>query len=235
MSRRGALLFVVMSVIWGVPYLLIRVAVRDLTPATLVEGRTLIGAACLLPVAAARHQLRPLLAVWRPLLLYTVVEVAAPWFLLSDAERRLPSSLSGLLVATVPLIGVGMARLFGMGEPMSRARLSGLVAGLVGVGVLLGVDVHGGDAGSVAEIAVVAVSFATGPLVVARSLRAAPGLGLAAASLGLCALAYLPAAILQVPHHVPPGRVVASVVVLGVVCTAAAFVLFFELIHEVGP
>ena len=103
MTRRGLGLFVLMSVVWGLPYMLIKVAVRDLSPAMVVEGRTAIGAAVLLPLAIRQGELRPLLRSWRPLLAYTLAELAIPWYLLSSAERRLPSSLSGLLVATVPL------------------------------------------------------------------------------------------------------------------------------------
>ena len=101
MSRRGTLLFAAMCVIWGIPYLLIKVAVRDLSPAMLVFCRTGIGATVLLPVAIVRGDLAPLLARWRPLLAYTVVELAVPWVLLSTAEQKLPSSLTGLLVAAV--------------------------------------------------------------------------------------------------------------------------------------
>src|SRR3954462_9288219 len=105
MTRRGVLLFAAMCVIWGVPYLMIRVAVRELAPVTLVFLRTGIAALLLTPVAAARHELRPLLAHWRPLLAYTAVEVAIPWLLLAHAETRLSSSLTGLLIAAVPLVG----------------------------------------------------------------------------------------------------------------------------------
>src|ERR1700678_1839714 len=106
MTRRGTALFILMSVVWGLPYLLIKVAVRHLTPAVVVESRTAIGAILLLPLAWRQGRLRPLLRAWRPLLAYTVAELAIPWWFLSDAERRLPSSVSGLLVATVPLIGL---------------------------------------------------------------------------------------------------------------------------------
>ena len=105
MTRRGWLLFAAMAVIWGIPYLLIKIAVGELTPVTLVFLRTALGAALLLPIAAARGGLRPLLPYWRWVLAYTVVEVSLPWFLLSDAERGLSSSLTGLLIAAVPLIG----------------------------------------------------------------------------------------------------------------------------------
>jgi len=96
-------------------------------------------------------------------------------------------------------------------------------------------DVSGADLGWVAAVAVVVVGYAVGPLILARRLGRLPGLGVVAASLGLCALVYLPLAVLQRPSAVPPGRVVAAVVVLGVVCTAFAFIVFFQLIGEVGP
>src|SRR3954452_6343462 len=113
MSRRGALLFAAMSIIWGLPYLLIRVAVRELSPATLVASRTLIGALLLLPFAAKPTIVRPLLRHWRPLLLYTAAEVTVPWLLLSRAEQHLTSSFTGLLVAAAPLIAVLLGRLAG--------------------------------------------------------------------------------------------------------------------------
>jgi drug/metabolite transporter (DMT)-like permease len=223
-----------MSVVWGLPYMLIKVAVRDLSPAMVVEGRTAIGAAVLLPLAIRQGELRPLLRSWRPLLAYTLAELAIPWYLLSSAERRLPSSLSGLLVATVPLIALLLAVATGHQDRIDRRGLVGLVVGLVGVGVLLGLDVGGGDLGAVGGVGVVAVGYATGPLLVARYLGQRSGLALAAVSLTLVAVVYLPVAAWQHPSRVPPGTVIAAVVVLGLVCTALAFVAFFELIKELG-
>ena len=227
------MLFVAMGVIWGLPYLLIKVAVRDFSPAGLVFARTAIAAAILVPVAASRGQLRPVLARWRPVVVYSVVEIAVPWLLLSTAEQHLPSSLSGLLVAAVPLVGVAIATLDKGREPLGRRGLAGLGVGLVGVVVLLGFDVSSADTASVAIVAGVVVGYAIGPAVVARSLSDAPGVGVAALSLLLCAIGYAPWAIRGLPVHAP-GRVMAAVVVLGVVCTAAAFVAFFALIGEVG-
>ena len=221
--------------LWGVPYLLIKVAVRGVTPATLVFARTGIGAVILLPVAAARGQLRPLLAFWRPMVVYTVVELAIPWFLLSSAERRLSSSLTGLLVAAVPLVGTVLSRATGGTDLLDAKAVIGLLVGLGGVAALVGLDVGRADLGAVAGVGLVVVGYATGPLIVARSLATLPGLGVVAASLGLCAVGYAPVGILQRPGVLPSGRVVAAVVVLGVVCTALAFVVFFHLIAEVGP
>ena len=235
MSRRGVLLFAAMCVIWGIPYLLIKVAVRDLGPDVLVFCRTSIGACLLLPVAAARGELRPALARWRPLAAYTVVELAVPWLLLSTAEQRLPSSLTALLVAAVPLVGAALAWSLGDRGGLGTRGVVGLALGLAGVGALVGLDVAGADLPSVAMVAVVAAGYAIGPAIFARRLRGTPPLGVAAASLGLCALGFAPFALLHRPDAAPSARALVAVVVLGVLCTAVAFVLFFELIAEVGP
>lgn len=235
MSRRGTLLFAAMCVIWGIPYLLIKVAVRDLSPAMLVFCRTGIGATVLLPVAIVRGDLAPLLARWRPLLAYTVVELAVPWVLLSTAEQKLPSSLTGLLVAAVPLIGFALAWGLGDRDLLRRRNACGLLIGLAGVAALAGFDGAGADVGSVAIVGVVVVGYAVGPMILARSLHDMPSLGVVSASLGLCALGYAPLALRDAPDGVPSGRVIASVVVLGLVCTALAFMLYFELIREIGP
>jgi drug/metabolite transporter (DMT)-like permease len=234
MSRRGWLLFVAMGVIWGIPYLLIKVAVGGLSPVTLVFLRTAVAALMLLPLAAFRGQLRPLLPRWRLLLIFAAVEVAVPWLLLSTAEQRLSSSLSGLLVAAVPLVGALLAWGTG-GERLGPQRLLGLLVGLAGVAALVGLDLHVGDAWALAEMAVVVVGYAVGPWILARYLSDAPGLGVTAASLALTALVYLPWAVAQLPARAPSGGVIAAVVTLSVVCTATAFLLFFALIAEVGP
>ena len=235
MSRRGWLLFAAMGVIWGVPYLLIKVAVADLTPAVLVFLRTATGAVILLPLAAAQGALRPLLARWRWVLVYTVVEVAVPWMLLSDAERHISSSLAGLLVAAVPFVGAIIAVLTGGEDRLDGRRLAGLLVGFVGVGTLVGFDLGHGSVGAIVEIAVVVIGYALGPVVITRRLSGTPAVGVVVASLVLTALVYAPVGVLQLPHSAPPLKVILAIAALGVVCTALAFLLFFALIGEVGP
>jgi len=224
-----------MAVIWGIPYLLIKIAVGELTPASLVLLRTAGGAAVLLPVAAARGWLAPLLPYWRWVIAYTVVEVSLPWFLLSDAERRLSSSLTGLLIAAVPLIGAVVQRLTRGDDRMDPGRMVGLLVGLVGVAVLVGLNVSFRDLGAVGEVGLVAIGYATGPIIIARRLPRLPAVGVVAASLALTAIAYAPLALPQLPRTLPSGRVLLAVSILAIVCTALAFLLFFALIGEVGP
>jgi drug/metabolite transporter (DMT)-like permease len=224
-----------MGLIWGIPYLLIKVAVGGLHPASLVALRTALGALLLLPLAMRRGELAPLLRVWRPLLLYTFVEVAAPWFFLADAERRLSSSLTGLLIASVPLIGALLAWLTRGDDRPDLKRFAGLGLGLIGVAALVGLDVSVRDLGAVGEVGLVALGYAIGPIIIARRLSNVPAVGVVAASLLLAAVAYAPIGLTQLPATLPPLRVIGAVAVLGIVCTALAFVTFFALIAEVGP
>ncbi|HXW34365.1 MAG TPA: DMT family transporter [Acidimicrobiales bacterium] len=234
MSRRGWVLFAVMSVIWGIPYLLIRVAVRELSPGVIVFGRTAPAALLLLPIALRQDALRPLRARFPYVALFAIVEMAIPWFLLSRAEQHLSSSVTGLLVATVPLIGALLARITSHGEHFGVRRLCGLVLGLSGVAVLVGVDVKGIDLASVGMVIVVAVCYAIGPFIVVKRLSDLPSLGVINAAVALTALGYAPYALTHLPAHVSL-EAIGAVAGLAVVCTALAFVLFFALIQEVGP
>ena len=235
MSRRGWVLFALMSVIWGVPYLLIKVADTGVSVPVLVFARVAVGAAVLLPVAIRRGQLRLLTARWRWVALFAVVEMMLPWALLSDAERRLTSSLTGLLIAAVPIIVLVLARITGGPERLTVVRWAGLLAGLSGVALLAGPQLAGGRAWPIIEVVLVALCYATGPLIANRRLGDLSGLGVTAVCLAAATVVYAPAAALTWPAAVPSAQVLGSLAALGVLCTALAFVLFFQLIAEVGP
>jgi len=223
-----------MAVIWGIPYLFIKIAVGELTPASLVFLRTAIGTALLLPLAATRKDLAPLVRHWKWILIYTFAEVAAPWFLISDAERRLSSSLTGLLIAATPSLGAILAWATSGQDRLDRRRIVGLAVGFVGVAALVGLDFRTNDLGAVGEVLLVALGYASGATIISRRLSTLPSLGVVAASLAVTALAYAPVGLAQMPPTLPSPSVMFAVAVLGVVCTALAFVLFFALIAEVG-
>lgn len=235
MTRRGLVLFALMSVIWGVPYLFIRIAVAEIQPAVLVLVRTALGAAILLPIALARADMRLVLARWRWVVAFALVEIAVPWVMLGTAEQHLSSSLSGLLVAGVPLVGAVTAVLTGAADRFGRTAVVGLLVGLVGVLAIVGADFQASDLSALLEMGVVVVGYAVGPAILARRLAGVPSVGIMALSLALSALIYVPIAAVQWPATPPSVNVFIVIGILGVVCTALAFILFAALIAEVGP
>jgi drug/metabolite transporter (DMT)-like permease/ribosomal protein S18 acetylase RimI-like enzyme len=235
MTRRGLVLFVAMCLIWGIPYLFIRIAVSELTPATLVFLRTGIAALVLLPIAIRQGSVRDLLGKWRPLLLFTFIEVAIPWLALSSAEQHISSSLAGLLISAVPLVGVLIAPAFGNRERIGAVNLAGLLLGLAGVAAIVGFDLRATGWVALLEMGVVVVGYAVGPAILARYLSDLPSVSVIAAALSICAVVYAPVAAVQWPRTVPSAGVLASVAVLALVCTALAFLIFFALIAEIGP
>jgi drug/metabolite transporter (DMT)-like permease len=234
MNARVSFLFAAMCVLWGIPYLLIRVAVRHLDPSVLVLARTAIAAALLLPLAASQAQLRPVLRRWRLVLAFALVEIAAPWWLLSSAEQHLTSSFTGMTIASVPLVGAVVARSTGERERLGSGRVLGLLVGFAGVAALVGLNLGGTNATGLAELAAVVAGYSLGPIIIARHLRDLPALGVISASLGVTAVVYSPIAAFRLPSVVPSASVLASVATLAVICTAIAFIFFFALIEALG-
>ncbi len=237
MTRQAWLLFAAMSVIWGIPYLLIKVAVVELSPAAVAGSRTLLAALILLPLAAHQGALRPAMALWKWVLAFAMLEMAGPWLLLGHAETRVSSSFAGLMLATVPLIGVLIAGLRREPHAFAPIRLRGLVVGIVGVVGLVGLDSQSGvvDLLSVIELLLVAVGYAAAPVIANTVLAEVPAMGVIAVSVGAVALLYLPWTVGEYSGGGISGEVLGAVLVLGLLCTALAFVLFFRLIALAGP
>jgi drug/metabolite transporter (DMT)-like permease len=234
-SVRGWLLFAAMSVIWGIPYLLIKVALDGVSVPVLVLARTAIGAAVLLPVMLYRREWAQVLSHWKPVLGFAFFEMIAAWLLLSDAEHRLTSSLTGLLIAATPIVVALIDRFTGGERRMGVKRLAGLGVGFVGVAVLAGPELTGGSAWSVAEVLLVSTCYAIAPLIAARYLSDVPALPLAATCLGVAAVVYALPAAATWPSEIPSSRVLFAIAALALICTALAFLVFFALIREVGP
>ena len=235
MSRRGWALFISLGVIWGLPYLLIKVGVESLSPFVVVFARVFIGAAIMLPIAYFTGQLRKLKGHWRWVFIFAIVEMTFTFLALTWAEQRISSSLAALLISTVPLTAAIIARAMGLDSRLSGMRLVGLGVGFAGVAVLVGLDVSGGDLLSVAAISITVLGYALGPIIVDRKLSSAPSVAVIAASLTINALIYAPFAWLTWPTEPVPAIAWWSIVALGAVCTAGAFIIFFALIAEVGP
>lgn len=237
MTRQAWLLFAAMSVIWGIPYLFIKIAVVELSPAAVAGGRTLLAAVILIPLAARQGALRPGLRLWPWAVAFGVVEMAIPWVLLGQAETRVSSGFAGLMLATVPIVATVLALTRREPGAVSGVRLLGLATGIVGVAVLVGLDSIAGhvDLVSVLELLGVAVCYAVGPVIAARRLSDVPSMGVIALAVTVVAVMYLPFTVAGVAAGLPSTDVLLSVAGLGLICTALAFVLFFRLVAAAGP
>jgi drug/metabolite transporter (DMT)-like permease len=236
-SARAWALFAAVSVIWGMPYLFIKIAVDEISPSLVAWSRLTLAAVVLLPLAWKLGALRGLRERWRILTVFAAVEMAVPWPLLGFGEVHVSSSFAAILIATVPLFVALLATRFDHSERPTAIRLVGMLIGFAGVVALVGIDIGGkGDEllGALA-ILVVAFLYAIGPMIVKRRLSDVEPLGPVAASVGIAALLVTPFAAVDLPDSVPSADTLASVVVLGLLCSALAFLLFFLLIAEVGP
>ncbi len=237
MNRRAWTLLAAVSLLWGIPYLFIKIAVEELSPTVLAFLRLALGCAVLLPYAWHKRAFRGLRARTGPLLVYTAVELALAWPLIGFGEQRVSSSLTAILLASVPLVLALIALRFDRAERSVGGRLIGLLLGFAGVVALLGLDVaqRTGELLGAAAILAAAICYAIGPLIVKHRLADVDPLGTVTASLGFAALMLAPLALPSAPPALPSSEAVLSVVVLGIACSAAAFLLFFALIAEVGP
>jgi drug/metabolite transporter (DMT)-like permease len=236
-SARGWVLFASVSVLWGVPYLFIKLAIEDMSPSFVAWSRLLLSAAVLLPVAWKLGALRGLGERWRILAAFAAVEMAIPWPLIGFGELHISSSFAAILIAAVPLFVALLALRFDHAERPTPVRLAGMLIGLGGVAALVGIDVGGQRDELLGSLAVLAAAFcyAVGPMIVKRRLSDIDPLGPVAASLAIATLLLTPLALVDVPATTPSSEALASIVVLGLICSVAGFLLFFRLIAEVGP
>ncbi len=238
MSPRAWGLFAAVSVLWGTPYLFIKIAVDDgVSPATVAFVRVVLAALVLLPFALRVGALRGLGARWRPLVAFAVFEIVLPFPLIAYGEQHVASSLAAILIASLPLTIAVLALWVDAEERVAGWRLAGLFVGLAGVVLLLGIDVAGDGQELLGALAILlaTVGYAAGPLVIKRYLADTDPRGSITAAMLVAAVLLAPAAALSAPTATPSGDVLGALAVLGVVCTALAFVLYFTLIAEVGP
>jgi len=235
MSKRGAILFLSLGLIWGIPYLLIKVSVEYLSPEVIIFLRVFLAAIILMPVVIKRSYLRQLKGHWKWVFVFAIVEIAFPFGALTFAEINLSSSMTGLLIAAVPIISAIFAWRLGIDDRITGNRVLGLAIGIVGVASLVGLDVTGSELLSVALLGITVVGYALGPIIVSQKLSQAPALAAIAMAMVINSVIYAPLAFFSRPTESVPVNVWLAVAVLGAVCTALAFLLFFSLVAEVGP
>nr|WP_296066583.1 DMT family transporter [uncultured Actinoplanes sp.] len=233
MNRRAWLLFLLVSVLWGIPYFLIKVAIEDLSPIVVVAGRCAIAALVLLPVAAWRGTLSGLRGKGKVVTALAFVHIVGPFTLITYGETHISSSLTGLLIAVEPVV---IALLLARAEPLGPARVAGLVTGFAGVAVLVGLDLSGDRLGllGAAMVLAAAISYAVATIVVQRRAADIPPEALTVGTTTIAALVLAPFALLDLPRATPGPQAWASLVALGFLCTAVALLAFYGLIGLAG-
>ncbi len=236
MSRRGWFLFVLCGFLWGIPYLFIRIAVRDFSPASIVFARVAIGAAILIPISIRGRTLKPALRGYKYIALYSLTEIIGPWFLITRAETKISSGLTGLLVATVPIWSTIFASLNGDKTVWHHKRLIGMIVGFIGVVALVGIESLSGSADLWSILAVLLASVGYGYAVnmISKKLPGVSGIAINAVAMAMAAVLYAPFALTQWPTGSISISALLSLVALGIFPTALAFIVFFAIMDEIG-
>lgn len=240
MSRKALLLFLACGFAWGVPYFFIRVALEHFSTESIVFARVFIGALVLLPFAFFTDAIRPALKVWPWVIAFALIEMAGPWWLIVEAEKHVTSGLAGLMIATVPFYGLLIAYFFQGDKSVTHPKtLIGLIVGFFGVFLLVGIDSLAGnfDPLNLGMLILAAIGYAIAPAIAAEKMRGVPSSGVMGVSMAIVAVIYAGPALAKLPAEFaanPPFEAYAALAVLGVVCSAIAFVLFFQLVQEIG-
>jgi len=237
MTRRNWILFGLTGVLWGIPYLFIKIAVRDYSPAIVVCGRTLIGAAILIPLALKQGSLKQALKGIRYVVPYAIAEMVGPWILITSAEKKISSGLAGLLIATVPIWSTILTSLHGDKSVWQPRRLFGIVVGFIGIVALVGIESIRGTSNPLAIGAVIlsAILYAFATIRITRALPGVSGLAINGVAMAFTSIFYLPFAISEWPKGQISHASTFSLIALGIFSTALAFALFFMVMDEIGP
>jgi drug/metabolite transporter (DMT)-like permease len=238
MSRRAYFHFAVSGLFWGIPYLLMKVAVADIPPAVIVCGRVLIGAAILIPIAIHQKVLMDAIRGWRFVLPYAIFEMMIPWILITNAEKKISSGLAGLLIATVPIWSTIFASMSGDKTVWHSKRLVGMLVGFIGLIGLVGYEsiIGSSDPLSIAMMLVAAISYSYAVNTISQKLPDVSGIAINGLAMVITSIAYAPLMIVQFPEvSTVSTKSAVSLLALGVFCTALAFISFFIVLKEIGP
>ena len=237
MNRRHLLMLLALAALWGASFLFIKVAVRELTPATLIVGRLGLAAltlALLVPfVVGTGETMRQLRANAGWLIVVALVNTAIPFWLLSWGETRIDSGLASIIQASVPIFNALIAFVAFREVRVTGVRLLGVAVGFAGVALLVGAQPEGKVLGALAVVGM-AFCYGVGGLLTGRYLSDARPFVVALASTVIATLVWLPVGVAEAPAHMPGWKTIGSVLALGIPGTAIAYLLFFGLITGAG-
>jgi drug/metabolite transporter (DMT)-like permease len=236
MSRKSLFHFALVGILWGIPYLLMKVAVEDFPPAAVVAGRTLIGASILIPIAIYRKKFKGAVLGFKFVAFYALLEMIGPWILISTAQQKINSGLAGLLVSTVPIFATIIISLRGDHSVWQFKRIIGIVVGFLGLILVVGIESLTGSADllSIAMVLIASVSYAYAVIMILANLPLVDGIAINGLAMAISTVFWGPVAIAQWPSNISMNSAL-SLIALGIFSTAFAFILFFKLIEEIGP
>lgn len=239
MTRKSWGLFLAAGVLWGVPYLFIKIAVDPggFQPGFLVFARVVLGALFLIPLAIKQGLLREAMKYFKWILLYSCIELVGPWYFLSSGERHITSGLAGLLIATVPFWSTIVASLIGDKTVWQAKRIVGMVVGFAGVILVVGLESFRGhnSVSAIGLIMLAALGYAVAPIMIRHKAPTLNGLAINSLAMLFTAIIYIPVGIVQWPQTMPNVKSIWSLLILGIFPTAIAFVIFFKVIVDIGP
>jgi len=239
-SRKAFGLFLIIGVVWGTPYFFIEIALEHFDTTSVVFARVFLGALILMPIVIYRGMVKATLKAWPAVVAFASFEMVGPWFLIPEAQKDISSSLASLLITTVPFIAAFAVGLLGDRSAWHPLTVLGLFIGLAGVISLVGIDAFSGATplAPIFMMLAAAVGYAIAPIIANRMPHKVPTLGVIAVSLTIVSVVYAPLAAFSLPRDISEGpswQSWGALLVLGVICSALAFVIFFALIREIGP
>ena len=236
MTRKHLGQFILVGFLWGVPYLFMRVAVREWEPTVVVFGRVVIGAAILFPIAIRRGVVRKTLKGFKWIFIYALFEMCGPWYLITHAETKINSGLAGLLVATVPIWATIYASLDGDKSVWHHKRLFGIIIGFFGLVLIVGIETISGnsDTYAVLQTVLAAILYATAMAIILKTMPDGDGVAINAIAMAITAVIFAPAALTSLPAEMPSLSATSALIALGVLSTGWAFKVYFKLVKEIG-
>ncbi|MBU3642774.1 MAG: DMT family transporter [Candidatus Nanopelagicaceae bacterium] len=236
MTRKSLAKFILVGFLWGIPYLFMRVAVREFDPSVVVFGRVVIGAAILFPIAISRGVMKQTLRGFKWILVYAIFEMCGPWYLITHAETKINSGLAGLLVATVPIWSTIYSSMAGDKTVWHAKRLMGIVIGFFGLILIVGIETISGtaDTFSVFQTVLAAILYSTAMAIILKGMPNGDGVAINAVAMTITAIIFAPSALSNLPTEMPSFNATASLIGLGVLSTGIAFMVYFTLIKEIG-
>jgi drug/metabolite transporter (DMT)-like permease len=236
MSRKSLFYFLLVGFLWGIPYLLMKVAVEEIPPSAIVAGRTLIGAAILIPVALYRKTFKGAVLGFKFVAFYALLEMIGPWILISTAQKKIDSGLAGLLISTVPIFAAIITSMRGDHTVWQFKRMFGIVVGFIGLIAVVGIESFSGNShpASIAMMILAAMGYSYAIIMVTTNLPLVDGIAINGLAMAITSIFWAPRAIAQWPSQVTLKPAL-SLIALGVLCTALAFLVFFKLLVEIGP